>query len=511
MIARTLMVLTVLSCIVFSSGARTHVAAEEKPKPGGRLTYGTLKDITTTNPFRNTFSTDYEMRSLMFEGLTGLNKDSDVVPCLAESWAISEDGLVYTFTLRRGVKFHNGKGLSSDDVKWSFDYLRDRKNRAYYLEQFNEVKSVEAPNPQTVVLTLKNPFSPLVAVVATARAPILPAGTQISPDSLPPGTGPFQFVEWKAGNHLAVASFKAYWIPRVPYLDEIVFKPITDDNVRVTALKAKDIDAAEELPYQIVAEAKRSKPEFQIVPFEGGVRRRINFNLRIPPFNDVKIRQAIAFAVDKKELADGQTWGFAKPTDQRYPTSSKWFIDLKDRERDLEKAKSLLAEAGHKEGLKFNVPVYPGPDMRLNIVLKEQLRRVGMEMELVTMDWGAHSKVRRSKQYTMYAAGMGLRADPDQIYYADLHSKSTNNNSGYSNPEVDQLLEKARHVQNVSERKRLYTEVLKFVERDVPEIYLYLGPKFVGLLPSVKGFAPGSLEELTSYIGGGLPYTWVER
>jgi peptide/nickel transport system substrate-binding protein len=126
----------------------------------------------------------------MFEGLTGLEKGSNVVPCLATSWEISKDGTTYTFTLRNGVKFHHGKTLTSEDVKWSVDYIRDPKNRAYFLEQCTEVKSMEASDPTTVVFTLKRPFSPLVAILATARSPIIPVGSQWSPASYPPGTGP---------------------------------------------------------------------------------------------------------------------------------------------------------------------------------------------------------------------------------------------------------------------------------------------------------------------------------
>jgi peptide/nickel transport system substrate-binding protein len=390
------------------------------------------------------------------------------------------------------------------------DYLRDPKNRAYYLDQFTEVKSVEASDPSTIVFTLKKAFSPLLAVVATTRAPILPAGSPLPTDAFPPGTGPFRFVEWQSGHHITFRGFKDYWVPGIPYLNEIVFKAIPDDSVRVTALKAKEVDVAEELPYSVVAEASRGKPEFQIIAFEGGVRRRMNFNTRMPPFNDVRVRQAVAFGISKADLAIGQTWGYAKATNQRYPANSKWFIDLRDREQDLQKARALLAEAGYKDGLKVKVPVYPGPDMELNTLVKDQLRKVGIEVELVTMDWGAHSKVRRERQYTFYSAGMGLRPDPDQVYYADLHSKSTNNNSGYANPEVDQFLERARQTMDFKERKRLYTEVLKAVQRDVPEIYLYLGPKFLGARPQVKGLTTGSTEDLFFYVGGGLSHSWIE-
>lgn len=508
--ARALFILVILCWGVFPGYAAAQTKPGDKPRYGGRLTYGSLRTITTTNPFRNTVSIDYTVRSLMFEGLTATDKEGNIVPSLAKSWEVSKDGLTYTFSLRSGVKFHNGKTLNSEDVRWSIDYLRDPKNRAYYVDQVTEVKALDAPDPLTVIFTLKKPFSPFASMVANTRAPIIPAGSQLPADSYPPGTGPFRFVEWQTGQHLTLKAFKQYWTPGVPYLDEIVFKPITEDNVRVTALRTGAVDIADEIPFPVITDAKKGKADFQIVTHEAGVRARVVFNTRIPPFNDVRLRQAVAYAVDKNEVAMGATWGFAKPTNQRYPTSSKWFIELKDREQDLQKARALMAEAGYKDGLKIKTPVHASPGKEVSTILKDQLKKVGIELELDVMDFASHTKVRTSKEFTMYAAGMGARGDPDQIYYADLYSKSKQNESGYSDPEVDQLLDKTRVVQDPKERKRLFTEVLRLMHRDVPELYLYIGPNFSGVSAHVKGYVPGFLEDRVTYVGGGLPYTWVE-
>jgi peptide/nickel transport system substrate-binding protein len=218
----------------------------------------------------------------------------------------------------------------------------------------------------------------------------------------------------------------------------------------------------------------------------------------------------VAFAIDKKELATGRTWGFAKPINQRYPSSNKWFIDLKDRDQDLQKARALLAEASYRDGLKVKVAVFPGPDMELLTVLKEQVKKAGMDLEFDVMDVGAYTKVRLAKQFTLRIGGMGGRADPDQVYYADLHSRSGNNDSGYANSDVDRMLERAREVLDFKERKRLYTEVVQIIQRDVPEIYLSMGPTLLGVRPNVKGFSTGGLEERIAYMGGGLAHTWIE-
>jgi peptide/nickel transport system substrate-binding protein len=493
------------------SESQAESARAGQPRYGGKLVYGSRKDIATTNPFRNTSSTDYEVRGLIFEGLTGLDKEGNVVPSLAKSWDVSRDGLTYTFSLRPGVKFHNGKTMTASDVKWSVDYMRDPKNRAYLYSQLSEVKSVEAPDPQTVLFTLTKPYSPFAGTIGTTRAPILPEGSPISPNAFPPGTGPFRFAEWRAREYLTLKAFREYWTQGVPYLEEIVFKPIIEDNVKVTALRAKEIDILDEIPYPIVAEAKKSKPDFNIHTYEAAFGTRVAMNTQVHPLTDVRVRQAIAYAIDKQEMATAHMWGFARPTNQIFPLFSKWYVDLKDQEQDLQKARALLVEAGYKDGLKIKAPVYPGPDMELTILLKDQLKRVGIELELETMDWATHSKRRVSKEFTLYIGGKGSRPDADQFYYDNLHSKSSNNESGYANPAVDQLLERARQISEFKERKRLYTEVLKVVQRDAPEIYLFMGPKFVGVQPYVKGFTTGSFQDKFAYVGGGLGYTWIEQ
>jgi peptide/nickel transport system substrate-binding protein len=139
------------------------------------------------------------------------------------------------------------------------------------------------------------------------------------------------------------------------------------------------------------------------------------------------------------------------------------------------------------------------------------MKRAGIEMELDMMDWGAHTKVRNTRQFTFYSSGMGARADPHQMYYMDLYSKSRGNNSGYSNPELDHLLEKGGAVLDLKERKKLYSEALRIIQRDVPEIYLNMGPILMGVRPTVKNFSTGGMEERIAFMDGGLAYTWIEH
>jgi peptide/nickel transport system substrate-binding protein len=502
-------ILLLFSLVCFLPSA-TFAGEKATPRQGGKLVVGALKDIVTLHAFQDTRSWDYDVKSLIYEGLTGVDRDWNIVPTLVEKWDISKDGLEYTFHLKKGVKFHNGQPLTSADVKWSIEFIMDRKNRAHAWGQMTKVKSVEAPDPLTVQIMLNGPYSPLTTSVSTARVPIVPRNSTFSPSAYAPGTGPFRFAEYKPGQQLVLRAFRDYWVKGIPYLDEVVIRPIQESNVRITALRAGDIDFADELPYQIVEQAQAGKHPFKIAELRAGTQRRVTFNLRIPPFNDVRLRQAVALAIDKAEVAQGQAWGFAKPTNQGYPSFSKWHIDLPDTERDLEKARVLVREAGFKDGLKAKVPVYPGPDMELTTLVQGQLRKIGIEIELWVLDWASQRKAIRDKEFTLYTGGAGVRPDADHVYYDDLHSKGGRNESGYSNSQMDQLLERARAVLDFKERKEIYRQALQLVLRDAPEIYLYHGSKFLGYRPQVKGYIPGGTEDIAAYLGGGFPYTWMD-
>jgi peptide/nickel transport system substrate-binding protein len=444
----------------------------------------------------------------------------EVVPALAHSWKISKDGKEYVFSLRKGLRFHGGQPLTAEDVKWSMEYIMNPKNDAYTYSSFVVVDSVQAVNPYTVRFVLKQPHAGFLSAVASNRTPILPKGsvTTRRPSAFPPGTGPFEFVEWKTGDHIAVKKNKGYWQKDVPYLDGVFLRPVTDETVRLSALRSGDVDLVERLPYQNMEGLKKGEmPGINYSAGEAAGAFRIRFNTRKPPFQDVRVRQAVAWAIDKDEVVKAVTWSQGKAINWRYPKGTKWFVELPDRTPDVRKAKALMEEAGFASGARASVPLHVAT-LPTGQVLKAQLEKLGIIVNLEVMDRGAYRKRIADRNFDIVISGYPMYADPDEILYDYFHSSMADalgsaNESGYTNAEMDQLLEEGRKTSDFSQRKKIYAEVGKVLLRDVPEIPLYTHPFIFGFRSYVKGFEAEAGTGTMSYAAarGGLPITWLDK
>jgi peptide/nickel transport system substrate-binding protein len=324
----------------------------------------------------------------------------------------------------------------------------------------------------------------------------------------PVGTGPFELTGSSSGNVLRLKKFGDYWQKGVPYLDELVYKPITDETTRLTALRAGDTDLVNELPIQMVDKLQREKVKdthFFIRPI--GLSW-IEINNRPPPFNDIRVRQAVAYAINKKEIIDTTTWGYGFPTNQRYPKGHPWHIEMKDREQDLDKARSLLREAGYSNGFKFVSITHPG-DQDVAQIVQSQLKKVGLEMTIQNMEYVTYSLALQKREFSLVTGGGGIYVDPDGFYKRRFHSEE-DWDLGYNNPEVDRLLDEAQRVNDYKKRKELYTKMLEIIQREVPAIILGLIPNVVATRSSVKGFEPNFSGSI-NYAGGGVSRAWIEK
>lgn len=511
----------IMSMIAFSAclltpGGTTGAAVA---RPGGAARFALSKDITALNPFVLTRSIDHNFRTLIYETLLMQDLESNLRPALAKSWEISEDGLTYAFALREKAAFHNGKELAADDVKWSVEYALNPKNRAYGRDKLTSIRSVEARGPGTAVFHLKEPYAPLLAAMASIQTfTVVPKGALEvgeKPSVMPPGTGPFQFVEWKPAEQVTVKKFRNYWQKGIPYLDEVNFRVVVDETARLTALRSGQVDIAERLPYAQVERVKKGLiREVNLVFAWGAGFSAIRFNTQRPPFNDARIRQAVAFAADKDEMIRATMWGIAVPTNQKIVRGSRWFYeDVPDRKRDISRAKALLAEAGYPHGLKVPILTRQGAEGE-TAVLQKQLKEAGIELQIEVVDFATHTARQKiGDYYITMGGGTGSAPDPDLVYY-DFHSEEGpergNNNSGFQNKRLDQLLEEGRRVGDFEKRHKIYREVVLLLQDQVPEIFVMLNPYVFGLRPNLKGFQPSSDGQFSFGLGG-LPFTWLEQ
>jgi len=495
-------------------------AASDQPKQGGTLTLAIRRDLLLANPFVNVRSTQGRIMDLLYDPLLGLDNQGKLQPSLAESWEVSKDGRVVTFKLRKGIKFHNGQEMTAEDVKFSINYSRNPKNGAQGFPELAPVENVEAPDRYTFKIFLKGPSPALLYSLTALRAfPVVPKGSVAEGvdkiPSFPPGTGPFKFVEWKRQQHLILERYDNFWGPKA-YLDRLVMKPIQEDAVRLTALRAGDVDFVERAPLEWVKQIAEGKLKgIRYAPAKYAEFEGIEFNVAVPPFNNKKLRLAVTHAVNKREIFDAAFMGFGELTDQKYPKGHDWYFEgLPVPSYNPDRARALLKEAGYRgEVLEFLVQSSL-IEQAGAAALQAQLKRIGMNISIRPVDEGDYRSRPRKGDYTFRFDGGTLYPDP-LMAYGELHcepdlSKRAQNTAGYCNKEMDAWIDRAERNADPEERRALVRKIVAKALEDIPEIYLGYVPQFYALRDHVKGFETDS-DANFRWWGGGLSHTWLDK
>jgi peptide/nickel transport system substrate-binding protein len=490
-------------------------AAAQTPKRGGTLVVGMSQDLPGLDPHPSTSTITYQVLSLVYQGLVDFDRDLKIKPVLAESWKVSPDGKQWTFALRKGVKFHNGRPLTASDVKFSLDRILDPKTAARGKGALSIIESVQVVDPQTVRVHLTRASGAFLSRIAGTYQAILPPEAVQGPAFKPIGTGPFQLTEWKTNERVELKRFDGYWEAGLPYLDALTLKPVPDGTVRLTALKTGDAGFIQLIPLESLAELQAAPSKDYVISTVkgGGGFSAIILNSRKPPFNDVRVRRAVALATDKKEVGLGVWRGFAQPVNQWMPPGTPWFFNVPDRKVDVEQAKKLLAEAGIAKGTKLTHTVGQVANLvPAAQVFQAQLTRIGIDLQLEVLDWPAYIKRQRAMDFTSTNTNFFPKVDPDDAYYRYFHSKGGANelSGGYANPAADKLLEEGEATIDPAKRAEAYRRLVELLEDEVPVVTTGLGDAAVGWRTPVKGFEPHIIG-LLAYPGGGLPNVWLDR
>jgi peptide/nickel transport system substrate-binding protein len=490
-----------------------------QPKRGGTLTVGLERDISHMNPFANTFSQDQFVRELMYDALLTYDDTGKILPHLAESWDISPDGKTYTFHLRRGVKFHNGQEMTAEDTAWSLNYIVNPRNGAYGFQRATVIDSAEAADTYTMRVTLKQPSPGFTAAMSEIKVGVvapknsLEEGVQ-KPATFPPGTGPFKFVQWDPKQRIVFERFDDYWGPKA-HVDRVVFREINDHTVRLTALRAGDLDMMRATPYP---DAKRIKDGE--IPGVVGIEprftqnKRIAFNFVGSPFENKKLRQAVAYAVNREEMVQAIYFGLADPMDEQYPKGHEWYFEgMPTYPHDPEKARQMLQEAGYN-GETYDLLLPPdSDDFQLGSLIQGQLRKIGMNVNLRVADAAAREDFSKTGNYQLDQRGANFDPDPSITYDADFRcdERRVSNRTGYCNPEVHQLLERAAVELDVNRRRELFRRAITigFYE-DVVYVPLLFVTKAMALRDYVKGFATSREAKFRSPVGG-VQTAWLDK
>ena len=324
----------------------------------------------------------------VFEGLTRFAADGSILPALAESWTVSDDGLVYTFSLHSGVKFHDGSAMNSEDVKFSLDRARADGSTNAQKALFSGIDTVEALDSTTVRVTLSEPNGAFIFNMAWGDAVIVAEETIADAKTNPVGTGPFVFTNWVQGDSITITKNTDYW-GTPARLNSATFKFISDPTAAFAALMAEDVDAFPIYPAPENLPQFKADSRFQVLIGSTEGETILSTNNKMPPFDNVKVREAMSHAIDRQAIIDGAMFGLGTPIGTHFAPHNPDYVDLTGQSNyDPALAISMLADAGYPDGFKTTLKLPPPSYARRGgEIIAAQLREVGIDVEISNLEW----------------------------------------------------------------------------------------------------------------------------
>jgi peptide/nickel transport system substrate-binding protein len=418
--------------------------------------------------------------NLIFDDLLSRGDNLDVAPGLAERWEIP-DPLTYIFHLRRGVKFHNGRALTSRDVKWTFDSLLEGKVRSPKAAAYRFVDHIDAPDDYTVIFHMKEPDAALLWNVSDGAIGIVPFDSGAEMSTHPIGSGPFQFVSAETDKEVIVERTLDYWNGPAK-LERVRFAVVPDATTRALELRKGSADVAiNSLTPDTVLTLERD-PSLAVEHAPGTEIQYLGFNLRDPILKDVRVRQAIAYALDRQPMIQYLWRGNAQPARSILPPQS-WAYngDVPRYDHDPEKARALLDAAGYPavNGVRFHITMKTSTDENTRLmvaVMQQQLREVGIALDIRSFESATFLADVVHGAFQLYGLRwVGGNQDPDifYVFHSSRFPPNGANRGHYSNPQVDALIDEGRRDVDPAARKKAYAELQVLLAEQLPYIDLW--------------------------------------
>ena len=454
--------------------------AADPPKKGGTLRVGFYIEAATMDPHLSGSKIDRQVYHNIYEPLVTLDTKLGIKPGLAESWT-QPDAKTLVFKLRRGVKFHDGTDFNAEAAKFNFERMKTEPKSVRKGEVAN-IDTVEVVDAHTLKVNLKKPDAALLATL-TDRAGMMVSpkvvqerGVELGRNAKGAGTGPFEFVEWVKDSHLVIKRHDGYWNKQGgPYLDRVRYRPIPDDVVKLQSLQSGEIDVMDYVQPRDVAAVKADK-NLVVVDVPSLADFAYQLNTTRPPFNSKPLRQAVAYALDLEQIVKGVWLNVGVPANGPIPPTS-WAYDksIPPIKRDLARAKAKLAEGGQPGGFTFtlttnNIPI----NVQEAEVMQAQLAEAGITAKVKLVDSATLIADGNNKSFEMISFQWSGRPDPDGNTYQFLRTTpgTSFNWSGISNPQIDALLDRTRELSNQAERRKLYGELTKLLQDELPMIFV---------------------------------------
>ncbi len=494
------------------SAATDAAPAASQAKHGGTLNWIVTPEPASVIPLTTTAGTNAELGPKIVEGLLTYDDELNPLPLLATAWEISDDGLQYTFTLREGVKWHDGEDFTSEDVAFSLLTLKEVHPRGRAI--FANVTEVQTPDDHTAIVVLSKPAPYLLTALAGAESPIVPKhlyeGSDIlanKHNSAPVGTGPFVFKEWVKGSHMVLERNPNYWDDPKPYLDQIVVHFIPDAVARAAALESGSADlAGQAIP---LSDVKRftEMPHMRVDSINWpyiSVHQQMFFNLDTPELQDVNVRRAIAHAIDVEALNNIVWYGYGTPSAAAIGKANVKYhnADIEYLPVDLDKAKQLLDDAGltpdaNGNRLTLRLLYNPFQERRAADFVRQSLSRIGIDAVIENYDFGTYvTKAYTDRDFDITLEALANIFDPTVGVQRVFWSKNFqvglpfSNAAHYVNPEADRLLEAAAIEVDEDKRRQQFLDLQQVINDDLPSIEFGANPQITVVANKVKDYAP---------------------
>lgn len=513
---------TALASLALIGGAP---GQQPTPRAGGTFTYVLSNESPYLVAINSTTGTAWTVGPKIFDGLLQYEADLTPLPQLATEWSAAPDGLRYEFKLRAGVKWHDGADFTAEDVAFSIDLLKTAHPRGR--GTFASVTGIETPDPLTAILHLSAPAPYLLSALAATESPIVPKHVFEGTDPAAPpaddqliGTGPFVFREFVRGSHIILDRNPHYWDAGKPYLDRVIFRFITDPAARAAAVQAGEVDVAP-IPLSDVERFRALEHiaiEDRAFAYQG-TQYQLIFNFDNPYLADLRVRQAIAHAIDLEVIAQTVFYGYADVSPSPISVTLPKFHDasIKPYPVDIDKANALLDAAGYArgaDGRRFSIRLLfnPAHDRRLAEYVRQALAALGIDAPVETYDFATYVKtVYTDRAFDLTSENLANAFDPtvgvQRVYWSENFKVGLpfSNAAHYANPEVDRLLEAASVEPDEQKRWELFSTFQKLVAEDLPAINTVAPKTVLAYNRRVHDFALGAEGDKRNWAD-----TWIE-
>ncbi|MBR1476728.1 MAG: ABC transporter substrate-binding protein [Lachnospiraceae bacterium] len=480
--------------------------AETEPEPvyGGSMVVGIQQDIDSLDPHKATAAGTKEILFNIFEGLVKPDENGNLICAVASDYTVSDDGLVYTFTLRDGVKFHNGADVAAEDVKYSLERASGLLDGTPLISVLSAITDVTILDEKTVQVTLGAPNPELIYSFTVA---IIPNGSGEDAEASPIGTGPFAFEAYTPQEGIVLKKNESYWQEGLPYLDEVKFKIVSSSDTALLELKTGSIDI---YPYLTDSQAAELESVYKVQSAPSNVVQALFLNNAVEPLNDKKVRQAICYALDKDAINDFVSGGKGTiVSSAMLPTLTDFYEDLNSTYgtgANVEKAKKLLSEAGYADGfdLEIMIPSNYEFHMQTGEVVAEQLKEVGINATINPVEWNTWlSDCYTDRKYQASICGFTCDMTPGYLLNR-FRRDSKKNFINFDSAEYDEVYASAQEANNMKDRTGYYIRLQEILTEEAGTAFIQIPPVTTAIGKDVYGyrFYPVYVQDMSTVFKG---------